>query len=182
MPFLSYHTDINTTIKNAGRLICESGVDAVKVEINHHSSLEHILALQSAQIPVIAHIGMTPQSVNTFGGFRVQGRNKHQAEHIIHLAHECSKYGAVAVVIECVPADLAEQITNSLQIPTIGIGAGIGCDGQVLVFNDLVGLTKSPPKFAKCYLNSGELIINALNQYHEDVVALNYPDQNFSFK
>lgn len=181
MPYLTYHLDTNTTIQNAGMLISIANADAVKLEINHPKALEHIAALVTAQIPVIAHVGMTPQSINMFGGFKLQGKIPTQAKHIIDLAKASEKIGAVAIVVECVPSNLASQLTQELTIPTIGVGAGKDCDGQVLVLNDILGLTIKPPKFAKQYLNGRELISKALCSFVYDVQTKKFPDTQHSF-
>jgi 3-methyl-2-oxobutanoate hydroxymethyltransferase len=182
MPFLSYHTDISNTVHNAGRLIAQAGADAVKVEINHQATIRQIEALVQAQIPVIAHIGMTPQSVNLFGGFKVQGKTNQQEEHIIDLALGAQQAGAAAIVVECVPAALTHKLTAQLSIPTIGIGAGSACDGQVLVINDLLGLSATAPKFAKQYLKGQQLITQALNSYAQEVHNGTFPSIEHSFK
>lgn len=182
MPYLSYHTDINTTINNAGRLISQGQADAVKLEINHPKTLEHIAALVAAQIPVIAHIGMTPQSFNLFGGFKLQGKSQTQAQHISSLAAAAEEHGATAIVIECVPSPLAQQITAQLTIATIGIGAGQACNGQVLVFHDLLGLNATAPKFVKQYLNGRELFTQAISSFIQEVQKAEFPEAQHSFK
>lgn len=182
MPYLTYHTDLNNTIRNAGLLISRGGANAVKLEINHMNTLNHIEALVAAQIPVIAHIGMTPQSVNLFGGFKLQGKTLQQANHISQLAIAAENSGAIACVIECVPEQIAAKITKDLTIPTIGIGAGLCCDGQVLVYNDLLGLTENKPKFVKKYLNARELFTEAVARFMQDVQAGEYPAFEHSFK
>ena len=181
MPYLTYHGDINTTIQNAGKLISHGQADAVKLEINHPQTVEHIAALCAAQIPVIAHIGMTPQSINVFGGFKLQGKTPSQIEHILQLARSSQEMGASAIVIECVPSPLAAQLTQELSIATIGIGAGNSCDGQVLVLNDLLGLTLQPPKFVKQYLKSRELINDALVEFSREVQNAEFPNAQHSF-
>lgn len=181
MPYLSYHYSTTDTIKNAARLICNGQANAVKLEINHMAAIDHIKALISAQIPVISHIGMTPQSINMFGGFKVQGKTNNEALHILELAKEVESSGASAVVLECIPTDLAEKITRELRIPTIGIGAGNYCDGQVLVFHDLLGLTDTPPKFVKSYCNAKEILINSITTFATDVTNGNFPEEKHSF-
>ena len=181
MPYLSYHLDSKTTIQNAGALICAGGADAVKLEINNVNMLTQITALTNAQIPVIAHIGMTPQSVNVFGGFKVQGKNTEQVQHIEKMAQLAQDAGASAIVIECVPSNLAQKITETLLIPTIGIGAGNSCDGQVLVLNDLLGMSKHTPKFAKQYLDGKSLIKNALNKFSHEVTSQTFPSNKYSY-
>lgn len=181
MPYLSYHLDSKTTIQNAGTLICAGGADAVKLEINNVNMLSQISSLTDAQIPVIAHIGMTPQSVNVFGGFKVQGKNEAQVQHIEKMAQFAQDAGACAIVIECVPSSVAQKITKTLSIPTIGIGAGNGCDGQVLVLNDLLGISKHTPKFAKQYLDGKYLIKNALNEFSYEVTSQAFPSDKHSY-
>lgn len=181
MPYLSYHFSTHETIKNAALLICNGGANAVKLEANHISVIEHVKALISAQIPVIGHIGMTPQSVNAFGGFKVQGKTLEQEEHIIQLAQELEKSGCSSIVLECIPNNLSARITQILNIPTIGIGAGNQCDGQVLVFHDLIGITTSPPKFAKAYCNAKELITNSITEFANEVNNGQFPDIQHSF-
>lgn len=181
MPYLSYHLDSKTTIQNAGTLICAGGADAVKLEINNVTMLPQISSLTDAQIPVIAHIGMTPQSVNVFGGFKVQGKNETQVQHIEKMAQFAQDAGASAIVIECVPSSVAQKITETLSIPTIGIGAGNGCDGQVLVLNDLLGISKHTPKFAKQYLDGKSLIKNALNKFSYEVTSQAFPSDKHSY-
>lgn len=182
MPYLSYHYDTNSTIQNAGKLISQGAADMVKLEINHPSTLEHIKALIAAQIPVIGHIGMTPQSMHMFGGFKVQGKTDKQINHILSLAKDIEKIGVSAVVLECIPEDLAYNITNTINIPTIGIGAGANCDGQVLVLQDLLGLTKHKPKFVKQYLNGRELIISSLSNFINEVKNNNFPTQDHTYR
>jgi 3-methyl-2-oxobutanoate hydroxymethyltransferase len=181
MPYLSYHLDSKTTIQNAGVLICAGSADAVKLEINNVSTLSQITALTNAQIPVIAHIGMTPQSVNVFGGFKVQGKNEAQIQHIEKMAQLAQDAGACALVIECVPSRVAQKISETLLIPTIGIGAGNGCDGQVLVLNDLLGMSQHCPKFAKQYLDGKSLIKNALNEFSHEVTSQAFPSDKYSY-
>ncbi|MDD3266246.1 MAG: 3-methyl-2-oxobutanoate hydroxymethyltransferase [Burkholderiales bacterium] len=181
MPYLSYHFSPNDTIKNAAKLICHGAANAVKLEINHMAAIEHIKALISAQIPVIGHIGMTPQSVNMFGGFKVQGKTNNEALHILELAKEVERSGASAIVLECIPAHLAEEITETLTIPTIGIGAGNSCDGQVLVFHDLIGLTDSPPKFVKSYCNAKEILTQSIETFANEVMNGIFPEVKHSF-
>lgn len=181
LPYLTYHLDVYQTIKNAGRLIQESKVNAVKLELNHPNTMNHLENLISAQIPVIAHIGMTPQSFNIFGGFRVQGKNEVQIKHICNLAIEAQTKGACAVVVECVPPEVTMQICKSLDIPVIGIGAGAQCDGQVLVINDLLGITPANPKFAKTYVDGRAIIKKAIGEYVAEVKSNKFPTDNHSF-
>ena len=155
MPFMSYQPSVYDAVVNAGRLIKETGANAVKLE-GGAAVTEHIKAITDAGIPVVAHIGMTPQSVNAFGGFKVQGKSEEAAAQILQDAYDVQEAGAFAVVMECVPSKLAALISEKLMIPTIGIGAGEGCDGQVLVWQDMLGLfTDYVPKFVKHFANVG---------------------------
>lgn len=182
MPYLSYHINLDKTIANAGRLMQEGMANAVKLEVNSLATLHHVTALINAQIPVIGHIGLTPQSVNVFGGFKVQGKTQEQAQHIVDLAEKLQEAGVSAIVLECIPKALAMQITQSLTIPTIGIGSGAHCDGQVLVFHDLLELgTGHPPKFVKSYLNGGELITKAISSYVNEVREATFPTNAHSY-
>lgn len=182
MPYLSYHFSTNETIKNAAQLICHGGANAVKLEINHLAAIEHIEALIAAQIPVIGHIGMTPQSINMFGGFKLQGKTEIEAEHITEMAIKVEAAGVSAIVLECIPEDLAAKITAMISIPTIGIGAGNNCDGQVLVFHDLLGLNPNPPKFARKYCNTQQLMLDSLSEFANDVKNGRFPNSQHSFK
>lgn len=183
MPYLSYHVSVKNTIKNAGRIMQHTTCQAVKAEISSLNTLSHIQALLDAQIPVIGHIGLTPQSVNIFGGYHVQGKDEKSAEHLYNLALKLEQIGICALVLECVPANLASKITNQLSIPTIGIGAGVGCDGQVLVINDMLGMNvNKTPKFVKQYLNGYELISGAITNYVNDVKNQLFPDEKYTFK
>src|SRR3989449_731519 len=162
MPYGSYHTDTAESLRNAVRFVKEAGAEAVKVE-GGERRLELIARLTEAEIPVMGHVGLTPQSVNALGGYRVQGKTADAAEQLLRDAHAVESSGAFAVVLEAVPRELAAQITRELRIPTIGIGAGPDCDGQILVVHDLLGLTfNQTPKFARQYANVGEIISNAV--------------------
>ena len=162
LPFMSYQTSVYDAVVNAGRLIKEGRAQAVKLE----GGLEvcpQIKAIVEASIPVMAHLGLTPQSVNAFGGFKVQGKDEEAARSLIEQAKAVEAAGAFAVVLECIPAKLAELITKSISIPTIGIGAGNGCDGQVLVYQDMLGLYSDfTPKFVKRYAEIGPQMENAI--------------------
>ena len=182
MPFMSYQTSVYDAVKNAGRLIKEGKAAAVKLEGGAEFA-EHIKAIVNASIPVCGHLGMTPQSVNAFGGFKVQGKTVEAAKKLITDALALEQAGAFAIVLECVPAELAEYISKLLSIPTIGIGAGVGCDGQVLVYQDLTGIYNDfTPKFVKCYLNAGEMIKNAFVDYNYEVKHGKFPTAEHSFK
>ena len=167
MPFMSYQTSVYDAVVNAGRIIKEGHAQAIKLE-GGLEVCDKIEAIVKASIPVMGHIGLTPQSVNVFGGFKVQGKNEEAAKRIIEEAIAIEKAGAFAVVLECVPAKLAKIITDKLTIPTIGIGAGVGCDGQILVYQDMLGMYSDfKPKFVKQYENIGEKINSALTKYIE---------------
>lgn len=182
MPFMSYQTSVYDAVKNAGRLIKEGRAAAVKLEGGTEFA-EHIKAIVNASIPVCGHLGMTPQSVNAFGGFKVQGKTVEAAKKLITDALALEQAGAFAIVLECVPAELAEYISKLLSIPTIGIGAGVGCDGQVLVYQDLTGIYNDfTPKFVKRYLNAGEMIKNAFVDYNYEVKHGKFPTAEHSFK
>ena len=181
MPFGSYHSDTAESLRNAVRFVKEAGAEAVKVE-GGERRLELIARLTEAEIPVMGHVGLTPQSVNALGGYRVQGKTVDSAEQLLRDARAVEAAGAFAVVLEAVPRELAAQITRELRIPTIGIGAGPDCDGQILVVHDLLGLTfGQTPKFARKYSNVGEIISNAVREYSADVRGGNFPSDNESY-
>jgi 3-methyl-2-oxobutanoate hydroxymethyltransferase len=180
MPFMSYHESVEQAKRNAGRMIKESGADAVKLEGGVRMK-EVIRALVDIEIPVMGHIGLTPQSINRIGGYKVQGKGK-EAEGLIRDAKAVEEAGAFSVVLECVPRKLAKEITGMLSIPTIGIGAGPDCDGQVLVIHDLLGLSGGfRPKFVKKYLNMREQMDSAIKNYIEEVRGGTFPDDAHSF-
>ncbi|ADI00936.1 MULTISPECIES: 3-methyl-2-oxobutanoate hydroxymethyltransferase [Syntrophothermus] len=181
MPFLSYHISIPEAVRNAGRFIQEGGAQAVKLE-GGEERVETIKAVLDAQIPVMGHIGLTPQSVHQFGGFKVQGKDVETARKLVRDAKALEAAGVFAIVLECVPAALAERITAEVSVPTIGIGAGPGCDGQVLVINDMLGLYGGfTPKFVKKYANLNPLILEALRQYKEEVESGAFPAAEHCF-
>jgi 3-methyl-2-oxobutanoate hydroxymethyltransferase len=181
MPYGSYHTDTAESLRNAVRFVKEAGAEAVKVE-GGERRLELIARLTEAEIPVMGHVGLTPQSVNALGGYRVQGKTPDAAEQLLRDAHAVEAAGAFAGVLEAVPRELAAQITRELRIPTIGIGAGPDCDGQILVVNDLLGLTFSQtPKFARQYANVGEMISKAVSEYCDDVRNGGFPSDAESY-
>lgn len=181
MPFLSYHISIEDTIRNAGRIIQEGNAHCVKLE-GGKDVIDKVEALIKAQIPVMGHIGLTPQSVNMFGGFTVQGKNEEDAQKIIDDALLLEKVGVFSIVLEGIPAKLAEIITNKLTIPTIGIGAGNKCDGQVLVINDMLGIYSDfTPKFVKKYANIKDEISKGLGHYMEEVKNGSFPGPEHSF-
>ncbi|MFZ3073498.1 MAG: 3-methyl-2-oxobutanoate hydroxymethyltransferase [Thermodesulfobacteriota bacterium] len=182
MPFMSYQASIEDAIRNAGRLVKEGGATAVKVEGGVKTAAA-IKAIVSADIPVMGHIGLTPQSVLALGGYKVQGREKSRAEAIIKDAKAVEKAGAFAIVLECVPMTLASRITRLLKIPSIGIGAGPSCDGQVLVVNDMLGLsdTENLPRFVKKYANLNAVIKKAVIEYKEDVENGDFPSKEHCY-
>jgi len=181
MPYGSYHTDLGESLHNAMRFVKEAGAEAVKVE-GGERRLELISRLTEAEIPVMGHVGLTPQSVNTLGGYRVQGKTADAAEQLIRDARAVEAAGAFAVVLEAVPRELAAQISQELRIPTIGIGAGPDCDGQILVVHDLLGLTfGQTPKFARQYANVGQIISKAVREYCEDVRKGGFPSDAESY-
>jgi len=175
MPYGSYHGELNESLRNAMRFVKEAGAEAVKVE-GGERRLELIARLTEAEIPVMGHIGLTPQSVNALGGYRVQGKTPATAEQLLRDARSVEAAGAFAIVLEAIPRELAAEITRTLRIPTIGIGAGPDCDGQVLVLHDMLGLTfQDAPKFARRYANIGEIIGNAVREYCADVQNGSFP-------
>jgi 3-methyl-2-oxobutanoate hydroxymethyltransferase len=181
MPFGSYHSDTAESLRNAVRFVKEASVEAVKVE-GGERRLELIARLTEAEIPVMGHVGLTPQSVNALGGYRVQGKTTDSAEQLLRDARAVEAAGAFAVVLEAVPRELAAQITRELRIPTIGIGAGPDCDGQILVLHDLLGLTfDHTPKFARQYANVGGVISSAVRSYCEDVRKGAFPSDSESY-
>lgn len=181
MPFLSYHVSAEDAVRNAGRIIKESGADAVKIE-GGENVIDAISAIIKAQIPVVGHLGLTPQSVNVFGGFKVQGKSNEQAQKIIEQAKLLEQSGVCAVVLECVPQEVAKIISETLSIPTIGIGAGRYCDGQVLVINDMLGMFSDfSPKFVKHYANMGEVVSNAVKEYIKEINNGDFPTEAHSF-
>src|ERR1700682_1518756 len=181
MPSGTYHGDIHESVKNGMRFVKEAGAEAVKIE-GGERRLELIARLTEAEIPVMGHVGLTPQSVNALGGYRVQGKTPATAEQLLRDARAVEAAGAFAIVLEAVPRELAAQITRELRIPTIGIGAGPECDGQVLVVNDLLGLTfQQTPKFARQYANVGEVISNAVRGYCDDVRGGAFPSDSESY-
>ena len=182
MPFMSYQIDIPDARRNAGRLIKEGGAQAVKLEGGEQMA-ETIRALVAIDIPVMGHIGLTPQSVHRMGGFRVQGRQEEQARKILADARAVEDAGAFAMVLEGIPRDLARQVTESVSIPTIGIGAGADCDGQVLVIHDILGLCdKYSPKFVKRYADVSGTIADGIGAYIREVKSGAFPTNQHSFK
>ena len=181
MPFMSYQTSVYDAVVNAGRLIKEGRAHAVKLE-GGATVVEQIRAIVNAQIPVVGHIGLTPQSVNAFGGFKVQGKTLENARQIIEDAKLVEQAGAFAVVLECVPAKLAKLISESISIPTIGIGAGAGCDGQVLVYQDMLNMYGTfKPKFVKHFANVGDAMREGFSVYINEVKEGTFPSEEYTF-
>ncbi|MEJ5227540.1 3-methyl-2-oxobutanoate hydroxymethyltransferase [Thermodesulfovibrio sp.] len=181
MPFMSYQISVEDAVRNAGRLVKEAGAQAVKLE-GGREIIRQIKAITEAEIPVIGHLGLTPQAVLRMGGYKLQGKIPEQAQRIKEDAILLQEAGVVAIVLEVIPSGLAKDITESLEIPTIGIGAGVNCDGQVLVVHDLLGLfEKFTPKFVKKYLNLRDEILKAIKQYKEEVEKGEFPDKEHSF-
>lgn len=182
MPYLSYHNNINDTITNAGKIIKETYADALKLEINNIETIKHVEALINAQIPIMAHIGLTPQSINMLGQYRVHGKTEKESEKILEFAKLLQSIGVFAIVLECIPKELATQITSSITIPTIGIGSGLNCDGQILVFHDLLGINnEKAPKFVKKYLDSYSLMKEAVSSFKADVESQTFPNEDYSY-
>ena len=181
MPFMSYQTSVYDAVVNAGRLMKEGRANAVKLE-GGKEMCPQIKAIVDASIPVCGHIGLTPQSINAFGGFKVQGKTLEAAKKLLEDAYAVQEAGAFALVIECVPAKLAAVITRKLDIPVIGIGAGNECDGQVLVYQDMLGMFSDfTPKFVKKYASVGEIMTQAFKQYDEEVKNMSFPQQEHTY-
>jgi 3-methyl-2-oxobutanoate hydroxymethyltransferase len=171
LPFLSYQTSVTDAIASAGRILKETGAQAVKLEGGHPAAIETISRLVEIGIPVMGHIGLTPQSVHQLG-YRQQGQTEKDRDRLIHSALELERVGAFSMVLEHIPADLAKLISAKISIPTIGIGAGGDCDGQILVTADLLGLTQHQPPFAKVYVDLRTIIIQAVQDYSTDVKSV----------
>ena len=181
MPYLSYHTDINEAVKNAGRLIQEGHAQAVKLE-GGKEIIDVVHALVRAKIPVVGHIGLTPQSINQMGGYLIQGKTIEDAKNLLEDAKLLDEAGVFALVIECVPKQVAEKITKAVKCPTIGIGAGNVTDGQVLVSNDAFGTyTDKKPSFVRVFGNVGEVILSSTKEYIEAVENASFPNDKESF-
>jgi len=182
LPFMSYQVSPQQAVESAGKLMKEGSCESVKLEGGQEVA-EHVHRIVRAGIPVVGHVGLTPQSVHAFGGFKVQGRGAEGAEKVLADALALEQAGAFAIVLEAIPPDLAAQITEQVSIPTIGIGAGAGCDGQVLVCTDLLGLARGhQPKFAKRFANLGELAVDAFTAYVSEVRAGTFPAAAQSYK
>lgn len=182
MPFMSYQTSVTDAVRNAGRIMKETNCQAVKLE-GGAVYADRIKAIVEAGIPVVAHIGLTPQSVNMLGGYKVQGKTVEAAQHLIDDAKAVAEAGAFAITLECVPAALAQKVTESVPALTIGIGAGNGCDGQVLVYQDMLGYTDGfTPKFVKKYANLHEVMLEAFKQYKAECENRTFPTPSNTFK
>jgi len=181
MPFSSYQTDPAAAVKNARRFVDEAGCDAIKLEW-FDKCPEVTEAIVKAGIPVMGHIGLTPQTADKLGGFKVQGKDADSARQLINHARELEKKGCFAIVLECIPDKIAGIITSELKVPTIGIGAGVQCDGQVLVTHDLLGLAERfHPKFVKQYVALAPLIVNVIKQFRNEVLGKQFPDNKHSY-
>ncbi len=182
MPYFSFHLSSDETIRNAARFIKEAGAKAVKIEGASPRRLAVIEALVEAEIPVMGHVGLTPQSINRLGQYRLQGSDWEEAKKIVKGARELEKRGCFSIVLECVPEELGKIITQEVGIPTIGIGAGRFCDGQILVFHDLIGLTEENlPKFVKKYADLAGIIRKALQNYANEVKEGIFPDSDHAY-
>ena len=182
MPFMSYEVSVEEAVRNAGRLMKEGRAGAVKLEGGVRVAGQ-IRAIVKAGIPVMGHIGLTPQSINVFGGFKVQGKSEEAARALLADAKAVEEAGAFALVIEAVPAALAKMITDAVSIPTIGIGAGAGCDGQILVYQDMLGMFSDfTPKFVKRYANVGEVMREAFANYAAEVASGAFPTEEHTYK
>ena len=181
LPFGSYHVSLEDTLRNALRLVKEAGAEAVKLE-GGVAQAHQVQALTAAEIPVVGHIGLTPQSLHRMGGYRVQGRSSAAAQQLLDDALALEAAGAIALVLEGIPRELAARITHTLAIPTIGIGAGPDCDGQILVFHDLAALSFHPPaKFARPFADAGALLRSGLAAFHAAVLARTFPADSESY-
>lgn len=174
MPFMSYQESTAQARHNAGRLLKESGVTAVKLEVLP-SQIDTVRAIVEIGIPVMAHIGFTPQTLFQLGGYKIQGKTEDSAEALLQLAGQVAQAGAFSLVLEMVPPALARRITDHIDIPTLGVGAGPDCDGQLLVFQDVIGLTRTPPKFVKKYADVRSSVVSALQAYRQDVESGEFP-------
>ncbi len=181
MPFMSYQVSVEESVRNAGRFLQEAGANAVKLEGGREIS-QTIKAINDAGIPVMGHLGLTPQSINKLGGYRVQGRDEAAARLILNNALALQDAGVFAIVLECIPAPLAKMVSERIDVPTIGIGAGAGCDGQVLVIHDMLGLyAEVSPKFAKKYADLHSTILEAVGRYSAEVKEGRFPGPEHSF-
>lgn len=181
MPFMSYHLSPAQAVENAGRLVKEGGAQAVKLEGGAQFCAE-VEAIVRASVPVMGHIGLTPQSINAFGGFKVQGKSAEAAQRIVDDARALEAAGAFSIVLECIPAKLAEIVTAAVSVPTIGIGSGAGCNGQILVYQDMLGMYSNlAPKFAKRFAEVGQLMTQAFEDYRAEVQDRSFPAPEHTF-
>lgn len=180
MPFMSYHISVEDAVKNAGRVLKETGANGVKIEGGKQMA-DIVQKLVCVGIPVMGHIGLTPQFVNQLGGYKVQGKTQKDRERLKEDAKALQEAGCFSIVLEAVPSQLSREITESLSIPTIGIGAGPWTDGQILVFHDMIGIFEKTPKFVKRYLEAGKLIKQALRQFSEEVKHGKFPTQDYEY-
>lgn len=182
MPFMSYQTSVYDALSNAGRLMKEGRGNGVKLE-GGKSVCPQIKAISNADIPVVAHLGLTPQSINALGGYKIQGKTEDAAKLLLEEAYAVQEAGAFALTLECVPSELASLISKSLEIPTIGIGAGAGCDGQILVYADMLGMFSDyVPKFVKQFANVGSSMQEGFKAYIDAVVKGTYPAAEHTYK
>ncbi len=182
LPFLSYQISTEQCILSSGRILKETDADAVKVEGATDEILEAIFKLQKMGVPVMGHLGLTPQSFQVLGGYKVQGKDENQANEILSDAKKLEQAGVYSIVLEMLPASLGEKISKELKIPTIGIGAGLNTDGQVLVLQDLLGMNESfTPKFLKKFANLNQITKNAINEYNKEVKEKTFPSRENSF-
>jgi 3-methyl-2-oxobutanoate hydroxymethyltransferase len=182
MPFMSYEITVEDAVRNAARIVKEGGAEAVKVE-GGIEILDKVKAISDAKVPVVGHLGLTPQAINKFGGFKVQGRTEEAGEKLIADAEALEKAGIFAVVLEAIPGQLAKEVTERLKIPTIGIGSGRYCDGQVLVIDDMLGMfTDFTPKFVKKYADVGNTIKTAVKNYIDEVKEGQFPREENTYK
>ena len=175
MPFMSFHISIEESIRNAGLLIQKGKAQAVKIEGGKSRRLQMIKAIIDSEIPVMGHLGLTPQSVYKFSGYRVQGKDEKSRNKLIEQACELDEIGVFALVLEAVPEGLGEEITKAVSVPTIGIGAGRSCDGQVLVYHDLLGYTEQVPRFVKKYTDLHSNVVKAISQYIQEIKKNQFP-------
>jgi len=182
MPFMSYQASVKDAVRNAGRFLKEAGASAIKIEGGAEVA-EHIRAMTKSDIPVMAHIGLTPQSIHRMGGYKVQGKTEKAQKKLIEEAHIAEDAGAFSLLLEAIPTGLAKRITEELSIPTLGIGAGPFCDGQILVLHDVLGLfERFVPKFAKQYANLKDEALKAIRSYKKEVEKGVFPSEEQSFK
>jgi 3-methyl-2-oxobutanoate hydroxymethyltransferase len=177
LPFMSYQVSVEQAVANAGRLVAEGGAAGVKLESISERTIPMIRAIVDSGIPVMGHVGLVPQSVHALSGYRYQGRSEPEAERLLSLAHQIEDAGAFSIVLELMAAETADRITQELKIPTLGIGAGAGCDGQVLVWHDLLGVTEHPPGFVQRYVDLRGGILRGIRKYARDVREKSFPGE-----